>query len=1146
MLPSRFFPERLGKVYQNLKSALDNGQQTAVFYTAQNARYHLASTAGHFFVYVTPDRLSARQAVSILNEYAEGKVVLIPERDDLLINTTVNISPSIADRTLALSEILCGEAVGAVISIEGLMQYFPAPSIFEKSITYLERGMEIDIDLLAERLIQGGYTYAEQVLSPGEFGRRGDVFDVWSTGAELPTRVEFFGDEIESLRTFAPETMLSVRELESIIISPKSDILVSQTLAKDVIAKLGSIRKKGGKRLSEIIDSVCARLELKPSDASLIWALPFVKRECATLIDYLPKDAVIVLDEPKAIDDKAKLGRNAHVTRVKSFMEAGEATEYHKDSLMTREELYARFEGRTILGFQQITASNPIFEPQAIFNVKSLALPKYSSNYPALANDVRTATISGAQVLVYCGNEGACKSLKTFFYENDIAVKITSDPEDSYPVLLIPERLSRGFNCPSAKVMLIGTDDVIKKAEVKKKSNERKRQVFVMPEKGDYVVHEKYGIGLSEGLMTLTTSLGTRDYFCILYRGGDKFYLPVERMDEVDKYTGGGTPVLHKIGGKEFERVKQRVKTSIREMALDLVRLYEKRLRQKGHKYAPDTPWQQELEDAFPFDETDDQLIAISEIKEDMERGKIMDRLLCGDVGFGKTEVAVRAIFKTIIEGKQAVFLSPTTILCQQHYNTLQERFKPFGIKIDMLSRFVSQSDIKSALKRIEKGETNVIVATHRILAKDVVFHDLGLLVLDEEQRFGVEHKEKIKVLKNDVNVLSLSATPIPRTLHMAMSGIRDISTLETPPKNRLPVETYVVECTDALIKDACEREVARGGQVFILYNRVQSIERFHADVQDLLGSSIRVTYAHGQMEEGDLAKRLKDFYDKESDVLIATTIIENGIDIPDANTLIVIDSDKLGLAELYQLRGRVGRSNTLAYAYFTVREGKVLTENAEKRLDALFRYTELGSGFKIAMQDLEIRGAGNVLGKEQHGNMEKVGYDMYCKLLKECVDEVQGKAPVKEKEIEVNVSGDMALPKDYVKENSARVSFYKRSATISSYEEYEAFVKEMRDIYGVLPRSVENLINVGLIKNLARKIGAVRVVATDDGMGLHFDDTSLFGNEGIFRALSEFSKESILSPTNPPVIIFDNRKKTVESRIALLRNFLVTAISCG
>ncbi len=1146
MLPQKLSLARLGKVYQKIGDALNNGQSTSVFYASQYARYHLASQAGRFFVYVTPDRLSARQAVEVLNDYVGGDVLLMPEKDDLLINASVNLSPTIADRTFALAEILYGKAKGVVISSEGLMQYFPSPKVFDESIIYIKKGQEIDMDILVDKLVLGGYANTAQVLQAGEFSRRGDVFDVWGAGYELPTRIEFFGDEIESIRSFAPDTMLSVREIDELLISPKSDILVSQTLANDVIKKLNAIKKRSKKRMAEIIDSVVSRLEQNPSDPSLIWALPFLKEETSSLLDYIPEGAVIVLDEPKSIEDKVRLQRNAHVARVKSFMEADEVLEQHLQSLMTKDELYGTLRGRLILGFQQVTSANPIFEPEAIFNVKSLALPKYSTNYGALANDVRVSSINGTQVLIYCGNEGACKTLQEFFKDNELAVHITSNTEDDYPVLLIPERISRGFSCPQSKITLIGTDDVIKKNDVRKKSSARKRQAFVMPEKGDYVVHEKHGIGLAEGLVTLTTSMGVRDYFCILYRGGDKLYLPVDKMDEIDKYTGGGTPVLHKIGGKEFDRVKERVKTSVRQMAIDLVQLYEKRMRAKGYKYSTDTPWQTELEDNFPFEETDDQLIAISEIKEDMERGKIMDRLLCGDVGFGKTEVAIRAIFKTVIEGKQAVFLSPTTILCQQHYNTLQERFKPFGIKIDMLSRFVSQNEIKSALKRIENGETSVVVATHRILAKDVTFHDLGLLVLDEEQRFGVEHKEKIKVLKNDVNVLSLSATPIPRTLHMAMSGIRDISTLETPPKNRLPVETYVVECTDALIKDACEREIARGGQVFILYNRVQTIERFHADIQDLLGGNVRVIYAHGQMEEGVLSNRLKEFYDKEADVLIATTIIENGIDIPDANTLIVIDSDRLGLAELYQIRGRVGRSTNLAYAYFTVREGKVLTENAEKRLDALTRYTELGSGFKIAMQDLEIRGAGNILGKEQHGNMEKVGYDMYCKLLKECVDEIQGKKVVRAKEIEVNISGDMTLPKDYVKENAKRVEFYKRVASLVNYGEYEDFIKEVKDIYGVLPRSVENLINVGLIKNLAKNIGAVKVVATQEGMGLHFDDGAIYGNEGVFKAIAEFSKESILSPANPPLIIFDNRGKSVEQRLLLLRNFLITATSCG
>jgi transcription-repair coupling factor (superfamily II helicase) len=562
----------------------------------------------------------------------------------------------------------------------------------------------------------------------------------------------------------------------------------------------------------------------------------------------------------------------------------------------------------------------------------------------------------------------------------------------------------------------------------------------------------------------------------------------------------------------------------------------------KGHKYQPDTPWQKELEESFEFTETDDQLIAISEIKEDMEKGKVMDRLLCGDVGFGKTEVAIRAIFKTVMEGKQAAILSPTTILCQQHYNTIKQRFAPFGIKIDMLSRFVSQEYIKEALKRIEKGETNVIVATHRILSKDVVFHDLGLLVLDEEQRFGVEHKEKIKVLKNNVNVLALSATPIPRTLHMALSGIRDISTLETPPVNRLPVETYVVEYSDTLVQDAVRRELARNGQVFILYNRVTGIENFYNHIVDILDDNARVIYAHGQMATHELEEKIRAFYEKEANVLICTTIIENGIDLPDANTLIVIDSDMLGLAEMYQLRGRVGRSHNLAYAYFTVRESKVLTENAVKRLDAIMGFTELGSGFKVAMQDLEIRGAGNILGREQHGNMEKVGYDMYVKLLAETVGELKGEALKPRKEIEISADGDVSLPKEYITDSERRVKFYKGVSLLSSLEEKKELIDEITDIYGKPPESVKLLITIGLVKNLAQKIDAKRIVATHEGLAIYFHDNGLYKNERVFKALSEFANSAVLSPSDPPLIIFDNKRKTPAQRLELLESFLLKA----
>lgn len=1145
MLPKELSLKRLGGKFAELDRAIAEGLSTSVFYCSQNARYHLTTATGRFFLYVTPDRIGMREAREILADYCGGEVVIIPEKDDLLLNLRINLSSGIAERTSALASILTGKARGAVISAEGLMQYFPYRKSFEQGIIELKKGDCVDVAELVDRLVACGYRRADQVEDSGEFSQRGELFDIWCADSEMPVRLDFFGDEIESMRLFAPDTMVSVKETDSVTIIPKSDILVSQKCAEQAIKRLGYIKRNAKRRLAEIIEATVTKLEAYPSDPALIWALPFIKEELSTLFDYLPSDAVIVLDEPKLIEEKFKLVRNAHTVRAKEFIESGEATKEHLGSMMDTSEAIGALRQRQLIGFQQATSANPIFDPRAIVNIKGLPLTKYNTNYEAFVADIRAMAIGGGKSIIYAGNAETAGTLSELLRDNEISAHITEDTGEDYPVLLVPERLARGFIYPDVHLMIVGTDDIIKRTETHKRTSNRKRAVFVMPEKGDYVVHEKHGIGISEGLVTLTTSLGTKDYLCIMYRGGDKLYLPADKMDEVDKYTGGGTPPLHKLGGREFDRVKERVRASVKEMAIDLVKLYTKRLKAKGHKYQPDTVWQKELEDSFPYSETDDQLIAISEIKEDMESGKVMDRLLCGDVGFGKTEVAIRAIFKTIIEGKQAAFLSPTTILCQQHYNTIRERFAQFGITIDVLSRFVPQSEIKESLKRIKSGKTSVVVATHRLLGKDVEFKDLGLLVLDEEQRFGVEHKEKIKALKTNVNVLSLSATPIPRTLHMALSGIRDISTLETPPENRLPVETYVVECTDALIRDACARELARGGQVFILYNSVQDIEKYADKVDELLEGKARIIYAHGQMEEGELAERIKRFYDKEADVLVATTIIENGIDIPDANTLIVIDADKLGLSALYQLRGRVGRSRTLAYAYFTVREGKVLTEDATKRLDALSRYTELGSGFKIAMQDLEIRGAGNILGKEQHGNMEKVGYDMYCKILKECVDEIEGRPKEKVKEVEMDISGDTSLPKDYIKESAKRVAFYKTSATLSSYEDMQALEKETCDIYGTLPQAAKNLMNIGLIKNLAAKLHASKVVATEKGMGIHFYDQSIYSKEGLFKAMSENVKSCVLSPSDPPVIIFDNKNKTTGERLELLRNFLITATSC-
>ncbi len=872
---------------------------------------------------------------------------------------------------------------------------------------------------------------------------------------------------------------------------------------------------------------------MNPTDPALVFILPFIAGRLSTVVDYLPEDAVVAFDEIKIIDEKLKLARNAHSIRVKSFTEAGEATSLHSSAIPDGEQVYRKIKTRTLLSFQQITSYNPVFEPEAVFNIKSLPVAKYNLNYKALVEDARGLLAGGSKIYIYAGGRDAKNALSSYLLENGLA------SGEGREISVIPERISRGLLYPSKKLALIGTDDVTRRAEVRKKGSARK--AILIPMKGDYVVHETHGIGLSEGVVTMETRDGVRDYYVVLYRGGDRLYLPVDRMDSLEKYTGGGTPALHKLGGKEFERVKERVRASIKKLAIDLVGLYERRLNLKGYKYQPDTVWQKELEDSFEFEETDDQLIAVNEIKEDMERGKVMDRLLAGDVGFGKTEVALRAVFKTVMDGKQAAILAPTTILCRQHYNTALQRFKPFGLKIDILSRFVSEDVLKASLKRIASGETNVVVATHRLLGKDVRFKDLGLLVLDEEQRFGVEHKEKIKVLKNNVNVLSLSATPIPRTLHMALSGIRDISTLETPPKNRLPVETYVVEYSDALIVDALTRELARGGQAFILYNRVETIEAYYKRVSELVPEA-RVLYAHGRMDALALEERIGAFYNGEADVLVSTTIIENGIDLPDANTLIVIDSDRLGLAEMYQLRGRIGRSGSLAYAYFTVKPGKALTETAGKRLDAILNNTELGSGFRIAAEDLEIRGAGNVLGREQHGNMDKVGYDMYVRILSEAVGELKGVLPEARRDVEIVTDGNVSLPKEYILDGERRVKFYKETAAVSAREEEEAMLKGLEDVYGKPPEGVVNLVSVGLVKNLASRIGVKKVTATKEGLQITFYDGELYKREGVFKALGAFKQAAVLVPSEPPSVLFDNKNKDERERLKLLKEFLIAA----
>jgi len=752
-----------------------------------------------------------------------------------------------------------------------------------------------------------------------------------------------------------------------------------------------------------------------------------------------------------------------------------------------------------------------------------VSISKYYLDREALAKDIRLWSSNGYKVII-CGKDvESAESIRNSLADMEVGAEI------------IPMRLDRGAIFHSCKLVIIGTGEIIN--ERKAHIRVSKKDMFTLPEAGDYVVHEVHGIGRCEGIVRLTAAVGERDYIKVSYANEDKLYVPVEQMNLLSRYAGSDVqPRLNKMGGIEFERIKERARASVKAMAVDLLHLYNEREGKRGFKYQEDTVFQTEFEDAFPYQETDDQLTAAEEIKQDMESGKIMDRLLVGDVGYGKTEVALRAVFKTVMDGKQAAILAPTTVLSQQHYNTCSERFSAWGLRVGCVNRFRTAAEIAQTLKLLEEHKIDVICGTHRLLSKDVKFAQPGLLVLDEEQRFGVEQKELIKDLRKDINVLSLSATPIPRTLHMSLSGIRDISVLETAPAGRLPIETYVTAYSDALVIDAIRREKTRGGQCFILYNRVESIEKFSAHISELL-PDVRVLFAHGQMSGNLLEDTISRFFEQKADVLISTTIIENGIDLPTANTLIICDADRLGLSALYQLRGRVGRGSRLAYAYFTYEEGKVLTDNAYQRLSAIMDYTELGSGFKIAMRDLEIRGAGNILGREQHGHMEKVGYDLYCKLLGESVGEMMGGKAAFSINAEVKIEIEAQIPETYIAEEKERMRVYRRLSALSDTKQYDKLYKELSDLYNKPPQAVLNLMKIALIRNLASAIGAKLVYNNGKGAGIEFTGDA-WKSAKIVDAVGTKNR-CYLSAAMPPSVIFETEGMTAERKNELILQFL-------
>ncbi len=1114
---------------------------TAVFTGNYAERIHISTGLDLPLLYIVSDRNKARELYNKIEEF-NPKVGLLVERDDILMYRKLSSSVDNSQRLRTLHGMLTGDIDIIVATSEAILQYFPTPKSITASVLKLEVDSEHKIENITRALAVMGYNNVDVVEDVGDYSLGGDIMSIFPYGENSPVRISFFDEIIESIKAYDLSSSKSINKLDFLTIySPSDPTFMDIDMSVILVKAKKSIKDYIGHasdRARGIIGELQTKIDTGFSQG-YSWLAPFCISKMCKIDDFLTANTVIVFDDPNAIFDHARLYINDFNNRCKTLIREGEVTPEHLSGLQNIETFSRLVDKFTGLSFANIASSNQIFNPSEVFRLNNPTVRSYFANFKSIFTDLKNFNISGYRIILCAGDEYTARSMVSSLYDNNIYSHYSDDVSlDNSGVQVTAARISNGFNYPKSKFILIGTDELVKKREVRKATRRKNTNVFTMPKVGDYVVHDTQGIGVCAGVEQMETFGVKKDFVVINYAEADKLYIPVDQMDKLQRYSGSdAVPKLNKLGGKEFQKLKDRVKASVKEMAFDLLELYRTRQNSRGYKYSNDTAAQEIFENAFEHTETEDQLKATEDIKTDMERGVVMDRLLCGDVGYGKTEVAFRAMFKTVMEGKQTAILAPTTILARQHYLTAVERFEGHNFKCVLLSRFQSKQEIKASIELIKSGEADIVIATHRLLSADISFKDIGLLVLDEEQRFGVEHKEKLKLLKDNINVLTLSATPIPRTLNMALTGIRDISVLEIPPKERIPVETYVTELTDGLLCDVINREIDRGGQVYILYNRVTDIDTMAARIESLVPNAT-VIIGHGQMGDTQLEDSINKFYNKEANVLVCTTIIENGINLPDANTLVVCDADRLGLSALYQLRGRVGRSDKLAYAYFTTRTGKVLTSDALKRLTAILDYTDFGSGFKIAMRDLEIRGAGNVLGKEQHGHIARVGYDMYCKLLKEAVDEISGNEVMKDSNVDMVVDVEAYLDSDYIATNDEKIKVYKNIAELSSIADLREMEIDLKDRYGTPNDSLLNLMNIAVIKNMSSRIGAKKVIINNKGMGIEFDG-EVFKNEGVITAVSDMKNDCVLSVSANPTIVFNAKVLGIKQKLALILQFL-------
>jgi transcription-repair coupling factor (superfamily II helicase) len=1094
--------------YRTAVSGLDGSAR--VYFMAA-----LAELCSRPTLVITADQPRAEKVVSDLQAFMPGQVNLLPARELFINSEVLSRSEDNRRERLKFFEWLASGSGGIYVAPSAaLLSRALSPELWQSRIIELETGQRIDRQDLIAMLIERGYERTALAETGGQLSARGDIIDIYPPGLKNPFRIELFDDLVESIRFYDPETQRSTEKLAVARILPARELILSfadyghgeKAILRNLEKALSKLRKRGdhelAARLKQQVGRHLDRL-FQPDGLDILCSyFPFFYGEGSSILDYLSPAFLVLVEEPALTAEKGvALRQEFDDFRSTAIME-GDLLAPESNQLWLEADILERLTC-PLVGAALFPGTGGLYKADNVHTIEAKNAPSYHGQWDLFKSDYQAWLKDGYDLYLLAGSEQRGRGLLDLVAGQSPQAEGSSPALEDVPVIrpsLLTGNLEEGFVIPGLKLAVITEQNLLPRRKRKRRLAQGEgirlsdyRELAV----GDYVVHEQHGIGKYHGLDTLEIGGVKRDYLHLKYRGTDKLYIPVDQVGLIQKYSGGEGPAprLHSLGGGEWQRLKSKVNVSVEELARELLALYAARHTAVGYSFAPDHPWQQEFEANFPFEETPDQLRAIAEVKADLEKANPMDRLICGDVGYGKTEVAMRAAFKVVTEGKQVAVLVPTTVLAQQHYRTFGERFGGFPVRVAQLSRFVSPAKQKELIKEIAAGKIDIVIGTHRLLSKDISFHDLGLLVVDEEQRFGVKQKEKMKRLRLEVDTLAMTATPIPRTLHLSLAGARDLSIIDTPPEDRYPVQTYVLEYSESLIREAIGRELNRDGQVFLVFNRVDRIDAFAEKIQQMFPEA-SVAVGHGQMPELKLEKVMADFQDGKHQILISTTIIESGLDIPNVNTLIIYEADRFGLAQLYQIRGRVGRSNRVAYAYLTYRKDKMISETAQKRLRVIKEFTELGSGFKIALRDLEIRGAGNILGAEQHGFIAAVGFDLYVKLLDQAV------AALKNEKVEQKINPRLELqisaylPSSYISAQDQKVDLYQRIYNAMSLEELVELQAEMIDRYGSPPEPVGNLLSVSEIRILASVLGIESILQQQKGIALQFHRKAGFSLE--------------------------------------------------